>query len=321
VSNCQVCDAQTSAFLCARCTAEIERALAELPADLSDLQAVATRQAAGPLGLGDPARQWDGPRQDGALGDTGWVFAPGAADQLWVVGNTVTTWARHLASSRGVELPAWVADARTASRWLLSNLDAIRHDEAAAQIHDEITSLPVENERWIVGRPSRDQFYGVCDAPDVRSEFSRPSDAPVGPRCYGLTSCGHESCDAIRTAEREPVIVTRASTCGADLYGQPDAERVRCQACGRTYATKDRRDEMRTAIPDQLGTIPEVAAALSSLDRPVHVEALNSAVRRGQVAVRGHGPRSERLVRVGDVEAWLNERDAKATKRRNITAA
>jgi hypothetical protein len=268
VSNCQVCDAQTSAFLCARCTAEIERALAELPADLTDLQAVATRQAAGPLGLGDPARQWDGPRQDGALGDAGWVFAPGAADQLWVVGNTVTTWARHLASSRGVELPAWVADALTASRWLLSSLDAIRHDEAAAQIHDEITSLPVENRRWIMPPPPEEEFHGLCDAADVAAEL--------------------EGQDVRLSVGR----------CGTQLWSREQAQRIDCPVCGASYTRAERQASMLTELVDTLGTVRQVASTLTTLGRPVTDKQIRNMLGRGLIAARGREPI---MVRVGDV--------------------
>lgn len=44
-SSCRVCGAPTDAFLCGSCADELEQAIAELPADVTDLEAVMTRQA------------------------------------------------------------------------------------------------------------------------------------------------------------------------------------------------------------------------------------------------------------------------------------
>lgn len=112
MTQCQVCGAKTDGWLCKPCVGQVERAIGDIPADIDDLEAVATRQARGPLGLGDPLRQWDGPFEVGSLGDKPWEFAPGAADQLWVIGNTLSTWIRHLCESRAIDIPECAQESR-----------------------------------------------------------------------------------------------------------------------------------------------------------------------------------------------------------------
>lgn len=312
--TCTVCQASTDAALCKRCTAEIERALAELPADLADLQAVATRQAAGPLGLGhghycervDPREAW---QPSDAPTDEPWVFAAGAADQLWAVGNTLSTWIRHLCESRGIESPrasrgTWTTRRRlriTRNRahwwvervfipstdqplsvlidWLLSNLDAVRCDVAAAQIHDELTSLPIENRRWIMLPPPEEEFHGLCDSPDVRADLI------------------------------DGAITPRVSTCGTRLWSREKAQRIDCPTCGATYTRAERQASMLAELVDTLGTVRQVAATLTTLGRPVTVNQINHWVKRGQIAARGTVPR---MVRIGDV---LDQRAATTARR------
>jgi hypothetical protein len=326
--NCSACHARTDAPLCAICTKRLEEVIAELPADLHDLQAVAARQAAGPLGLG-PGEQWDGKPTDDALEVTPWPFAPGAADLRWVARNTLTTWTRHLIESgRATDLPAATAPREfyvernrmhiftspptlslpSISRWLLANLDAIRQDDAAGDIYDELVSLHTAMDLAILGRPGLDEFYGLCDAIDVRV-------VPlviIGPRCYGFT-CPHESCATVRNDAG--TLTTKVGQCGAQLHGRNDDAEIQCQACGVKYLTADRKAAMREKLPDKLGTIREVAGALTSLDRPVTEAAIDSAVRRNHIPERGRNGQGHRLVRVGDVEAYL-ERQAQRTSHR-----
>lgn len=332
---CDVCQADTDAYLCRRCTAEVERALAELPADLTDLQAVATRQAAGPLGLGhghyvELGRNGAPNVAIDAATDEPWVFAVGAADQLWVIGNTLSTWTRHLCETRGLEPPrasrgtwterSWwtlriernrmridthrqrvfvpspdqpLADL---SRWLLTNLDAIRLDEAAAQIHDEITGMRRENHRWIIGR-GHPMFAGRCDAADVRADFQ-----PDG------------------------TITPHVGVCGADLYGYLTERVVRCTTCGAEYDLAERKRWMLDQVDDQWATAHVIADALTNLDEPLNAATLRSWVARDSklthpverplVLAVGIDDDGRALYRVGDVRArvaWSVERRRAAT--------
>lgn len=291
---CAVCARPTDATICTRCAADIVDALTGLTRDIADLVAVETRQAAGPLGVRMDGRfgECENPDRDPTFiviganltelrGWEGWAWAPGASLQRDYVANTVGTWARHVAESRGIELP----ESRGVLAWLIDNIAAIRHDEAAAVIHDELTGLALENERSIFGRAGTDEFYGVCDEPD-----------------RGVVA-------ELDAAGRIVVEIYRSDrTCGAQLYGQPDAKTIRCRACGAKYDAEERKATMRAKLPNSLGTLAEVAGALTKLDEPVTVDALSSAVRRGLIPDRGQNAQGHRLVRVGDVQAYLASR-------------
>jgi len=329
VTTCVVCQARTDTALCAGCTSEIEKVLAEIPADHADLTAVATRQATGPLGLGDNrgGRQWTGPFEDGSLGDSPWVYAPGAADQLWAMENTLTTWARHLAETNGLELPdtamverftttTWVPIRRNravcvnihtivaavpvepsviiAARWLQSNLALIRRDQAAYEIHDELTALAVENQTWILGRSEPTVFAGKCDAPDVRVDVNG---------------------DTLRP---------RVAVCGADLYAHEGDDTVRCGACGQSYPLAKRREMIRERLADEWARAQVIADALTTNDEPLNAATLRSWILRDSKLSKGRRATVDRplilqvgidddghpLYRVGDVRAriaWSRE--------------
>lgn len=282
---CVVCQARTDAALCDNCTAEITKTLAEIPADLTNLTAVATRQAAGPLGLGDSraGRQWDGPLAEGSLGDAPWVYAPGAADQLWALDNTLTTWARHIAETHDLELPAVRPPERftvttrltvrrnrmhlhvdtqvttaphepaglVAARWLLAHAHLIRVDQAAYEIHDELTALAAENTLWTFGRSVPTLFAGKCDAPDVRVDFTD-----------GAT------------------LTPRVSTCGADLYAHEGDDDVRCQTCGHTYRLEQRRALILEKMNDQWCRAQLIADSLTTNDEPINASTLRTWIER-----------------------------------------
>lgn len=322
--QCVVCGGKTDAMLCARCCDEIARALGDLPSDLADLEAVATRQAAGPLGLGhghyaartDPTGDW---QSLDAPTDEPWVFAAGAADQLWAVGNTLSTWIRHLCEARGLTPPAasrgsWTARTWRTLRiernrmrvqihtqrvflpageqpftavicWLLEHLDVVRLDEAAAQIHDELTSLPIENRRWIMPPPPEEEFHGLCDAPDVRADLI------------------------------DGAITPRVSTCGTRLWSRENAARIDCRACGATYTRAERQASMLAELTDAVDTVRAVASTLTKLGRPVTDKQIRNMLGRGLIASRGRVPI---MVRVGDV---LEQLKAMQTRRAGKRAA
>lgn len=278
---CRACAAPTDAYLCKHCTDKLRRVLAELPADLRDLQLVATRQAAGPLGV-NRYRLWDGPYEADALGDAPWDFAPAAADQIWSASNTITTWARHLAETRHVPGPiaqrgrtdtvrhltivrnraTWRTwriftpspeqPLTTVITWLLDNLDSIRLDEAAGQILDEFAGLHEENEAWTFGRSTIEEFAGTCDATQVGFELDQAG-----------------------------TLIPIAAQCGVPMYGRQGEEYVRCTACGTKYELQPRLDEIRSErINERLATAHMIADALTTLEEPMGRELLRKWIQR-----------------------------------------
>lgn len=108
--------------------------------------------------------------------------------------NTIGTWARHISETRGIEGPtepipaAFVVDVRaivvrnrmrftrethivaeardhamgTVCSWLMVNLDSIRYDEAAAEIHGQLLELKGKLARAVDSSPAW-VFAGPCD--------------------------------------------------------------------------------------------------------------------------------------------------------------
>jgi uncharacterized Zn finger protein (UPF0148 family) len=300
LTTCAVCQAKSDGNLCKPCTSELERAIAELPADLTDLELVATRQAVGPLGLG-VGRQWTGPFEDEALGDAPWEFAPAAADQIWVIGNTVTTWARHLAETHRLPLPRLrtvrpaglrihrnrmyvtvetreIRSISPVTSWLRANLNVIRYDEAAAQIHEELVGLHAENEQWILGRRGVELFAGNCDATQVSFEQR--------PQLYVERNRMH--------IDPNGPLVPVAAYCGVPLYGRDGETDVRCKACGTRYPLQPRLDEIRDQhINDQLARAHTIADALTTLEEPMGRDLLRKWIQRDALRTpRRTGPRA-----------------------------
>ena len=331
--TCDVCGGMVrDARLCRPCTRELERAIAELPADLRDLQLVATRQAAGPLGLGhgrineraNPDSDWAhvGEPTSEALGDAPWEFAPAAADQIWAASNTITTWVRHVAEARGIDPPAATRGTHDTVRflridrnrmhvhtrrmfvpspeqplaplvaWLLTNIDALRQDEAAAQLHDELTGLHAENERWILGRPGLDEYFGTCDSPDVRIEQLE-----------------------------DGTLTAKVSTCGAHLFATADAKHIDCRTCGVSYTRDERTAAMLRQLTDLLATVRQCASTLTKLGEPVTIDQVRGWLRRGLITQRGVDQNGDRMVRVGDVRDQRLAMIERAMARRKPTAA
>jgi hypothetical protein len=136
--------------------------------------------------------------------------------------------------------------------WLLDNLDAVRLDEAAQQIHDEITGLRDENATWILGRSMADVFAGNCDATQVG---------------FQLDAAG--------------ALVPVAAYCGVALYGREGEEHVRCTACGTRYELQPRLDEIREHhINDQLARAHTIADALTTLEEPLGRDLLRKWIER-----------------------------------------
>lgn len=292
-TQCVVCGARTDLALCFGCADQIVGALNDLPGDLIDLEAVATRQARGPMGMGDPEREWrpdkGEPRSPFALVSTPWPFAPGAADMMWVVQNTVSTWWRHIRESRGVHIPKGPACAecihftcllirhRNDPRALLIDcIDSIRVDVAAHQLHDEITSLSRRIDSAVVGRRAADQFLGSCDLADVRVDFDNAGN-----------------------------LRPRLGTCGADLYAREGDREVECSMCGAVYDVTQRKKELAEKVDDQWARPHVIANGLTSLEEPVRPETLRKWIERGHVKQVGMDDDGHALYRVGDVRVRI----------------
>ena len=245
MSNCQVCTADTDAFLCRACLNEIDRAIGDMTSLMHEVSLVATKQTNVYRSSGRPDSQqreteaWNEEQaqiaawlrsKDGrvALPSTALMVNLDARELLWVAGNTLSGWTRHLAESRATETPT----AAGMIGWLLTYVESIRWDEAAGEMHDEITSLHRDLER-AVDRSLDRVFAGPC------------------------------------TGE-----VAEGVQCGLDLYfAGPKAESIKCdgwrspgqEGCGATYTITERREWLIGSLDDALVTVDDMLNALPSL--------------------------------------------------------
>lgn len=202
------CGAETNGYLCKACTAELERALAELPALCHEVSVLATKQARvyranGGAGDEDDALAeldeeyaWRAARIPAhlrssigriTLPETALMVNEFARDLLTAASNSVVTWARHLVESRHAEWSRRVegrgfvvvlrgempSTVNAVNVWLVANIAAVRFDEAGPVMHREILDLRRRMIRAVGRSPSR-IYAGPCEAPLDDGQCKRP---------------------------------------------------------------------------------------------------------------------------------------------------
>lgn len=313
-TTCRACGATAQAWLCDTDTIDLETAIADLPALCEDLAIAMTRQSRTyrpNRPATEPAEDWRG--ADGALLTTPLPIDIAAADLLGKARSTLTTWIRHLAETRGI--PVRIDDATRAglTAWLLRNIDAVRHDEAAGVIHQQLTALRDEMRRAIDSAPSR-IFAGPCT-----NIADRVTVTIVGGTRWTQTETG---------------------PCGRDLYAMPwrrddgakgEPRNIRCdghrgdgKGCGASYTYAEREDFLRDSIEDALMPLDVLRAAVPKLFPAVVMPSAatwRSWLFRGRIEARGVDRQGRELVRGGDVMVLLwDERERPGRRRRQAAA-
>lgn len=311
MADCVVCGREMAdqAYACRRCAAPVERELEQLARLAPELDVTIARQGR----TGEGGRGGD---------DEPLPFDPQAAQSAWVVVNTVTTWIRDVARSRGVRalryprtpgptcrtnagVPACghasclvvarsgqpVDGLAEAIRWLSRQVEWLRHQPEAAQAFDELGDACAVAVRT-VDRKTPQWYAGPCGAilaPDL--------------------AAGGEPGDEIPTR-----------TCGEDLYAYPGAVTVRCR-CGAQHDAQDRRTWLLREARDTLVHAELLARAVTALgvrgvdDRPVTPAMVRGMAHRGRLEVRGHDQAGRPLYRVGDVLNAVDEQRVAAARR------
>lgn len=252
MTTCVVCQARTDAALCWACTRKLEKAIAELPALLHELDVTIARQDRGTsqalYAVNRRRVQIAGQDYDEGqttLPATPWPLSWDASNLRWSAVNTIQTWARHIAESHGLD------GSSSPGELLLAAINEIRADEAAEQLYDEIMSLEPAI-LAAIDRRMPDQFAGRCDATQVS---------------FDLAADGS--------------LVPVAAICGADLYGHDGDPTVKCHACGMKYPLAERLAEMKDRqINDQLATAHNIANALTTIDNPLRPDMLRKWIER-----------------------------------------
>lgn len=303
MSNCRVtdCDAPTQTFICNLHLGEIRKALRALPELLDELGVTIARQDKGGGASVYAARvrgdvgDWRDKRSDFALVATPWPFSWDAADVRDATQETMRTWAHHIAESRGLfELPARASVAGKPCEWicthprcdthrrlrvlhelaveakvdprgfLLGVSKSIAMDEAAGDMHDEITYLPGYVRRAI-DRQEADVFAGRCSATSVYTHV-----------------------------EDDGTVIPEISQCGTDLFARPGDDEVRCSECGKTYPMTGRREHLIESAEQELARPQAIANALTEWEAPVNATTIRKWIQRdSQVTPTPHGPRCE----------------------------
>lgn len=210
-------------------------------------------------------------------------------EMTWVGANTLTTWARHCAESRGNAGPVvrgamrgpvctWVPDGcqhttcRTirgrraehpmavVASWLTDQLNWLRHRPEAAEAFDEIDHAARLIVRYVDRRP--DRWYA----------------GPCGAQLDG-----------------------RLIPCEQELEPVAGAKVIHCPNCGAEHDAQARKEWLLDQAEDQLAGAAWIAATLTRLGRPVAASTVRKWGDRGRLLEHGHDTAGRPLYRLSEV--------------------
>lgn len=229
--QCAACARATEMFLCWDCTKALKSRLDSVIWLAPELDVTLSRQAR----ITSPGDRIGGTPEQPL------PFHAGASETAWVLHNTLSTWARDLCETRGIEytpvgyLPgSFVGPPRPGERrtpadfvdstagiatWLSYYVTSISATESAGECFDEISAAVAAAHRAIDRPPGR--MY-------------------IGP-------CG----DVLNGVE-----------CDADIYITLGQAEACCPVCGATHEVERRRDRLQAQVRGILGTAAELARLL-----------------------------------------------------------
>jgi hypothetical protein len=165
---CDLCGDPTDGYVCRRCSDETSRYVQNVVDLAGEVETNVARLARYAVRGGHRAAEVDDEpveRQANGLRPTPLPVDLNASARAAHAFNTVTTWARAVEEGRGCTLPAVPVGehpAAVAARFLLANLDWVRHqrfaDEANAQLRAAGAAV-----RRIVDRPPDEEIVGRCE--------------------------------------------------------------------------------------------------------------------------------------------------------------
>lgn len=225
-TTCTACDGHSDAYLCPNCTRELADALEQLPGLVNDAATAVVRQTHVYRSSGrprEPDEDWRGSQY--ALNPTPAPSDMDASDLIHDVGNTLTTWARHLAETRGV--PVGITTGRSLSGPACPTHQHDYRPEGCGHHPDTCKQLHPDHEHDM-----RVQGCGLTLDPSTGE-----------PRCE-LLHCRHWTCRVIRHGERTGV----AAALVRWFLSHSDAIRYD-EAAGDMYrAIIETRDRLRRAV-------------------------------------------------------------------------
>lgn len=196
----------------------------------------------------------------------------GATDVVDAVQNALTTLARHVAETRGLQRPSAPLGVRMlpdplvrAAEELSVSLEWLRHavddqgEPYAVHAFEEISRCTTRLRGMVNGRePGR--YAGPCGYVDEGGEL-----------------------------------------CGEDVEARPGSNYATCRACGSRYDVEERQAWMRGEIEDHLARPVEIASVLMRLGFPIGYSTIAAYASKGQLVPHGHDQKERPLYRIGDV--------------------
>jgi hypothetical protein len=314
-------------YLCEQCTRTLEKILAELPAQLDELQTTINRQA-------NAGRRDNGSHTKAASQPL--PIDLRAGHLLDMARNGLSTWIRHLCESRGItEIPNLHERAVTTrvavigpvhpaclhescrdfriertpavttaglAVWLTANIEAIRQDELAGEMYAAMVQLQRALNQAVDNHGKR--YAGLCT-----ELVTVAVDVTPGP-----------------VAVVVPELVDQPQVCNQPLYTRPGAKVIRCSArddetgellgCGKEYRASERMRWALEQSEELLESAQFIAHALTDAGYHVTAGQIRGMDKRGRLFAWREDGEGKPLYRVGDVVDLLREK----TKESRMTA-
>lgn len=216
-----------------------------------------------------------------------------AAEKAAAVGNTVSTWARHVSLSRGIE----VLRDRPPQAGPVCRTNTCRH-RSCAEIRAPRREVGIavaarfiaEHLNWL--RHRREAAEALAELRDAAGQIQRIVGGRL-PRWYA-----GQCWELLENAER----------CTAELYATPGASTVRCPDCDTVHETARRRSWLLDEARDVLAHAELIARALTALElEGVTGSRVRNLAARGRLLAHGVDAADRPLYRVGDVLELIHE--------------
>lgn len=242
---------------CDECVDEMDRILGDTPWLVEQLELAITGQRA---------------KRGAGRGDNGLPWNDAASQTLDALRNELVGTVRILTEAHRLDWPA--DDPGAMSRWLLTHIQLLAHDDAWTQTLRDLRSIEGDVLR-IVDNPPPKVFLGWCTA---------------------LTPAGEG--DTLRIEE-----------CSGPVYARDGVETGYCCECKTPYGVTESRDALEQALDDQLVTASEIAKLATYLGIEQPRERVRKLVESWRKRKRIE-PKGERdgvpTFRYGEVRALLS---------------
>lgn len=288
---------QGVAFVCGDCLGVLERALADVPPLLQELETTRLRQSRiGSAGGGQVSKH-----------DRPLPWNDSASRRLRELEQRLAFWTRELVEDDLLmwgdrSQPLCERPCRHRSCWSLSG---IRLPVGTALAWSEYLLL---HSRRLAARP--DAATAVDQIRDAVRSCVRAVDSPLE-RLYAGPCATPDPDSGVECAE--------------DLYAIRGAVQTRCRGCGAVHVVADRREWLLVAAESQLATATELADAVTDL---AGIRVTSAMVRgyalRGRIVAKGLNLRGHPTYRVGDLLDLLADEagaKARAAEKRKSTQA